>query len=107
MFGPTEHGDLTPYFEAYHDTTTGPKREPVSYRRIAEAFALAPSRILFLSDVVPGRRRPGTADESSPRQECIGHGRAPSVRVPDSLSPANDAAAKTAMRTPTILTQSA
>ena len=53
LFGYTEHGDLTPYFEGYHDTTTGPKREPVSYRRIAEAFALAPSRILFLSDVVP------------------------------------------------------
>ncbi|HEY0512805.1 MAG TPA: acireductone synthase, partial [Thermoanaerobaculia bacterium] len=37
--------------EGFHDTTTGPKQEPASYRAIAAAFALPPDSILFLSDV--------------------------------------------------------
>lgn len=48
----SEAGDLTPLFTAYFDTTTGPKREPASYRRIAAAVGEAPAHILFLSDVV-------------------------------------------------------
>lgn len=51
LFGHTDHGDLTPYFEGYHDTTTGPKREAGSYATIAEAYGLPPGKILFLSDV--------------------------------------------------------
>jgi enolase-phosphatase E1 len=51
LFGHTEAGDLTGLFEGFHDTTTGPKQEPESYRAIAEAFALPPEAILFLSDV--------------------------------------------------------
>ena len=51
LFGHTDHGDLTPFFEGYHDTTTGPKKEADSYRAIAESLALPASRILFLSDV--------------------------------------------------------
>lgn len=52
LFGHTPYGDLLPYFEGYHDTTTGPKREARAYTAIAEAFDLPPGEILFLSDVV-------------------------------------------------------
>jgi enolase-phosphatase E1 len=51
LFGSTAEGDLCPFLEAYFDTTTGPKKEPESYRRIAEALALGTSALLFLSDV--------------------------------------------------------
>jgi enolase-phosphatase E1 len=51
LFGHTAQGDLSPLFEGFHDTTTGPKQDPASYRAIAEAFALPPAAILFLSDV--------------------------------------------------------
>jgi enolase-phosphatase E1 len=51
LFGHSDFGDLTPLFEGYHDTTTGPKREETSYRAIAAAYALPPGEILFLSDV--------------------------------------------------------
>lgn len=51
LFRHTEHGDLTLCFEGYHDTTTGPKREPRSYREIARSYGLPSSAILFLSDV--------------------------------------------------------
>ncbi|HYH44997.1 MAG TPA: acireductone synthase [Thermoanaerobaculia bacterium] len=50
LFSTTSAGDLTPLFEGFHDTGTGPKHEPGSYRGIAEAFGLEPRRILFLSD---------------------------------------------------------
>ena len=52
LFGHTEHGDLTPYLEGFHDTRTGPKKEPASYRRIAADMALPPAAILFLSDSI-------------------------------------------------------
>jgi enolase-phosphatase E1 len=51
LFGHTDYGDLTPHFEGFHDTTTGPKQEPAAYTAIAAAFALPPGEILFLSDV--------------------------------------------------------
>ncbi|MBW8875567.1 MAG: acireductone synthase [Acidobacteria bacterium] len=51
LFGHTGYGDLTPLFEGYHDTTTGPKREAASYAAIAAAYGLAPGEILYLSDV--------------------------------------------------------
>jgi enolase-phosphatase E1 len=51
LFGHTEHGDLLPCFEGYHDTTTGPKREPRAYHAIAESYGLPPEEILFLSDI--------------------------------------------------------
>ncbi len=53
LFGHSDHGDLTPFFEGYHDTRTGPKQDPASYTTIAAAFALPPGEILFLSDVTP------------------------------------------------------
>jgi enolase-phosphatase E1 len=50
LFGHSDAGDLTPLFSGYFDTTTGPKREAVSYTAIAGAIGLDPADILFLSD---------------------------------------------------------
>jgi enolase-phosphatase E1 len=52
IFSTTPYGDLTRFLNGYFDTTTGPKAEPSSYAAIAKAFELAPSTILFISDVV-------------------------------------------------------
>jgi enolase-phosphatase E1 len=52
FFGHSDAGDLTPLFSGWFDTEIGGKRDPDSYRRIAEAIGIAPSEILFLSDVV-------------------------------------------------------
>ena len=51
LFGHSDQGDLLPYFEGFHDTTTGPKQVAGSYTAIAAAFSLPPGEILFLSDV--------------------------------------------------------
>jgi enolase-phosphatase E1 len=50
LFGHSVHGDLAPLFEGFFDTTTGPKVEAESYRRIAASIGLAPGEVLFLSD---------------------------------------------------------
>jgi enolase-phosphatase E1 len=52
IFGCSEAGDLSPLFSGYFDTTSGPKREAQSYKRISEAMGIAPGEILFLSDIV-------------------------------------------------------
>jgi enolase-phosphatase E1 len=52
FFGHTIAGDLLACFRGHYDTTTGPKKEAESYRRIAADFGLAPAEILFASDVV-------------------------------------------------------
>lgn len=51
LFGHAPEGDLTPLFQAYFDTKTGPKRETASYAAIARAIGGAPEEALFLSDV--------------------------------------------------------
>jgi len=51
VFASAPGGDLTPHLAAYFDTTTGPKREAASYRRIAAALEQAPEGVLFISDV--------------------------------------------------------
>jgi enolase-phosphatase E1 len=51
LFANSDHGDLGRFLDAYFDTTTGPKREASSYRRIAQALSTAPGRIRFVSDV--------------------------------------------------------
>jgi len=51
LFGHSDQGDLLPYFEGFHDTTTGPKQVAASYTAIAAAFDLPPGEVLFLSDV--------------------------------------------------------
>jgi enolase-phosphatase E1 len=53
IFGHSTAGDLTPLLSGYFDTTTGPKREALSYTRIAEVIELAPAAILFVSDMAP------------------------------------------------------
>jgi enolase-phosphatase E1 len=51
VFGHSSAGDLTPLLAAFFDTTTGPKREPESYRLIAAARGRTAPEWLFLSDV--------------------------------------------------------
>jgi len=51
LFAHSTAGDLSSFVEAYFDTTTGPKREPSSYREIAADLQLHPPQILFVSDV--------------------------------------------------------
>ena len=44
-------GDLAPLIEAWFDTVNaGPKKDPASYTRIAEALGVDPGRTLFLTD---------------------------------------------------------
>ena len=50
-FAHTRAGDLTPGLAGYFDTTTGPKQEAASYRRIAAAIGRPAGDLLFLSDV--------------------------------------------------------
>jgi enolase-phosphatase E1 len=52
LFGHSDHGDLTAYLSAYFDTTTGPKADQESYRRIAAALGEPERAGLFVSDVV-------------------------------------------------------
>ena len=52
FFGHSDAGDLTPLFSGWFDTEIGGKRDAASYRHIAESIGIAPSEILFLSDVV-------------------------------------------------------
>lgn len=51
LFANTTAGDLSAFFSGYFDTTTGPKRDAASYRRIAAELRTPPGDILFISDV--------------------------------------------------------
>lgn len=51
FFGHTTHGNLLPYFRGHYDTTTGGKKDPESYRRIARDYGRPAAALLFLSDV--------------------------------------------------------
>lgn len=51
IFSTTAAGDLTKYLSQYFDTAVGPKQSSDSYAHIATALGIAPSRILFVSDV--------------------------------------------------------
>jgi enolase-phosphatase E1 len=53
LFAHSTHGDLTALLSGYFDTTSGPKLEAKSYRRIAAAIGFAASGIVFLSDSGP------------------------------------------------------
>ena len=44
-------GDMLPLFSGHYDTTTGPKKQADSYRKIAEAYGIPASEILFVSDI--------------------------------------------------------
>lgn len=50
FFQYSRYGDLRPLFTGYFDTTTGPKSEEDSYRKIAVSIGLPAADILFLSD---------------------------------------------------------
>jgi enolase-phosphatase E1 len=52
IFANSTAGDLTGFISEYFDTTTGAKRDPKSYQKIAEALRLPPADILFVSDVI-------------------------------------------------------
>ena len=52
LFTHSNAGDLSKFLEAYFDTTTGPKRDEVSYRIIAESLGIGARHVLFLSDAV-------------------------------------------------------
>jgi len=51
LFSSTPAGDLTRLLGGHFDTGVGPKREPASYAAISHAVGIAPTRILFVSDV--------------------------------------------------------
>jgi enolase-phosphatase E1 len=51
LFGNSTAGDLTRFIRDYFDTTSGPKREPDSYTRIARELERSPSEVLFVSDI--------------------------------------------------------
>jgi enolase-phosphatase E1 len=52
LFSGTGSGDLSSYIQSYFDTTTGPKREPQSYEKIATSVAIPAKNILFISDTL-------------------------------------------------------
>jgi enolase-phosphatase E1 len=76
-FSRTNFGDLTGYLSGHFDTISGgPKKEPASYRRIADEIGTPPGEILFYSDALAeldaartagwravGVRRPGCVTE--------------------------------------------
>jgi enolase-phosphatase E1 len=51
IFGFSESGDLTKYFDFYFDTETGPKKEVDSYRNIQQQVGAETQEILFISDL--------------------------------------------------------
>jgi len=52
LFANSTVGDLSQFLSCYFDTGVGAKGEADSYRRIVAARDVAPSRVLFVSDVV-------------------------------------------------------
>jgi len=51
LFGHSVAGDLIPLFSGFYDTAIGGKREASSYQRIVAEIGLAPSDVIFFSDV--------------------------------------------------------
>jgi len=51
FFGHTISGNLLDRFDGHYDTTTGPKKDVESYRKIANDFRIPGNEILFVSDV--------------------------------------------------------
>ena len=50
IFKYSEFGDLSGFIHSYFDTSTGPKLESESYRKISSSLGLPTTQILFLSD---------------------------------------------------------
>ena len=51
LFANTDYGDLTSLFSGYFDTHIGGKKEPQSYRNIANSIGIDAEQLLFLSDI--------------------------------------------------------
>ena len=51
LFGFSTEGDLSPYFSAYFDTTTGMKRDEKTYHLIVQQLHTSANSVLFLSDI--------------------------------------------------------
>jgi enolase-phosphatase E1 len=75
LFSTTRSGDLTKFLRGYYDTTTGPKGDPDSYRRIADSFGLTPHEILFLSDIT--RELDAARDAGMQTRLCVRPGNHP------------------------------
>lgn len=60
LFSHTVHGDLTPLFSGYFDTTTGSKLETRSYQDIVRSLSFAAREVVFISDH-PGETRAAAA----------------------------------------------
>src|SRR3546814_11356669 len=61
LFAHTDAGDLTPLFDAFFDTESGPKREADSYRPIPARRGVPAPGIVFLSAVVAALAAPPPA----------------------------------------------
>lgn len=88
IFGCSVAGDLSPLFSGYFDTTSGPKREPQSYRSITAAIGCPAEQILFLSDIVEeldAAQQAGMATCGLVRNggELVGHANVASFAVID------------------------
>jgi enolase-phosphatase E1 len=74
IFGHSDHGDLTGSLAAYFDTTTGPKAEAESYRKIAAALGEEPKEVLFVSDAfaeVEAAREAGMQTAQAVRSDTL------------------------------------
>lgn len=84
LFARSTAGDLTGFLRWHFDTGVGPKTDPASYGRIADATGVPAGRILFVSDVeqeldaarAAGLQtalcvRPGAASPSDPARHVI------------------------------------
>jgi 2,3-diketo-5-methylthio-1-phosphopentane phosphatase len=65
LFGHSVEGNLNNYLSGYFDTTSGSKREAVSYVTIAKSIGMKPSDIVFCSDA--------EAELVAAREAGIGH----------------------------------
>jgi enolase-phosphatase E1 len=78
-------GNLSAFLDGCFDTTTGPKREAESYRKIAQSIGVPPQEVLFVSDVgeeldaasaagmkSAHSRRPGISPLADGRHPAIG-----------------------------------
>lgn len=50
-FSHSDYGDILSWFDAFFDTTTGPKKEAASYAAIAASLERPPKAVVFFSDV--------------------------------------------------------
>ena len=90
IFSTTPDGDLTSFIDGYFDTTTGPKKDPDSYRRIAEQIGDDPAAVCFVSDSdeeVRAALAAGMAAVLCARDAPLTSAPAPVVRDFDVLSP--------------------